>query len=279
MEIARSIDSMRMFRRDNAYGERIGFVPTMGALHPGHLSLVELARAREDVVVMSIFVNPTQFGPTEDFVSYPRDEAKDLELAERAGVDIVFVPEVAEMYPNGATTRVSVGPLAATLEGEDRPGHFDGVCTVVAKLLNIVQPQRAYFGQKDAQQVAVVKMMVADLALPVEIVVGPTLREPDGLALSSRNAYLSPDERSRAAAVHDALQAGRDVLRSEGADAAEKVMWELLVAADLQPSYARVVDPDTFGPLTDDGPALLVIAAHLGATRLIDNLAIPKEER
>lgn len=279
MDVARSIAAMRTFRSGNDYGEKIGLVPTMGALHEGHLSLVELARAREDVVVMSIFVNPTQFGPNEDLASYPRDEARDLALAEAAGVDVVFLPAVDDMYPPGDDTRISVGSLATILEGEDRSGHFDGVCTVVAKLFNIVYPHRAYFGQKDAQQVAVVKKMVADLAFPIEIVVGPTLREPDGLALSSRNAYLSSEERARANVIHTALQRGREVLRAEGPDAAEKAMWELLVASDLQPSYARAVDPDTFAPPTDGGPALLAIAARLGRTRLIDNLLIPKEER
>ena len=276
MDVAGSIAALR----NSLPADRsIGFVPTMGALHEGHLSLVELARARDDVVVMSIFVNPTQFGPNEDLASYPRDEARDLALAEAAGVNVVFLPAVEEMYPPGDDTRISVGSLATIVEGEDRPGHFDGVCTVVAKLFNIVHPHRAYFGQKDAQQVAVVKKMVADLAFPTEIVVGPTVREPDGLALSSRNAYLSPEERARANVIHTALQKGREVLRAEGSDAAEKAMWELLVASDLQPSYARVVDPDTFAPPSDGGHALLVIAARLGTTRLIDNLLIPKEER
>lgn len=276
MDLVRSIAELReLLSKDRS----IGFIPTMGALHEGHLSLVELARARDDVVVVSIFVNPTQFGPTEDFANYPRDESRDLQLAEAAGVDVVFLPPVEEMYPSGATTRITVGPLATIVEGADRPGHFDGVCTIVAKLFHIVAPTRAYFGQKDAQQVAVIKKVVADLDFPVEIVVGSTVRESDGLALSSRNRYLSVDERRRASALHSALMAGRATLRTEGPEAAEKAMWELLVARDLQPSYARVVDPDTFAPVTDEGPALLVIAAHLGKTRLIDNLFIEGEDR
>ncbi|MDQ3962496.1 MAG: pantoate--beta-alanine ligase [Actinomycetota bacterium] len=279
MEIARSIEEMRIFRRGRNYGAQLGFVPTMGALHEGHLSLVRAARARDDVVVMSIFVNPTQFGPNEDFASYPRDEERDLERAEDAGVDVVFLPSVEEMYPHGATTSVSVGRLSTILEGADRPGHFDGVCTIVAKLFNIVSPTSAYFGQKDAQQVAVVKRMVADLRFQIEIVVCPTVREGDRLALSSRNTYLGAGEREHASALHDALEAGRDVFTSDGPDQAEKAMWELLVAHDLQPSYARVVDPDTFAPAIEQRrPALLVIAAHLGKTRLIDNLLIEGED-
>ncbi|HEV3471718.1 MAG TPA: pantoate--beta-alanine ligase [Actinomycetota bacterium] len=276
MELARSIAHLRpLLPRDRS----IGLVPTMGALHDGHLSLVRLARERDDVLVMSIFVNPTQFGPTEDFASYPRDEKRDLELAEEAGVDVVFLPEVEEMYPQGATTHISVGTLSTVLEGADRPGHFDGVCTIVGKLFNIVAPTHAYFGQKDAQQVAVIKKMVMDLDFPIEIVVAPTVRERNGLALSSRNEYLTADERVRATAIYRALEAGRDALKAHGTEAAEKVMWELLVAHDVQPSYAHVIDPNTLAPAGEHGPALLVIAARVGKTRLIDNLLIGQEER
>lgn len=252
----------------------IGFVPTMGALHEGHLSLVRAARAGTDLVVISIFVNPLQFGPGEDLDAYPRDEAADLRLAEAAGADLVFVPEVEEMYPESDSTTVSAGPLGAILEGEDRPGHFDGVCTVVAKLFNLVAPDVAYFGQKDAQQIAVIKRMVADLRFDIRIEVGPTVRESDGLALSSRNAYLNADERKRATALHAALEAGRAIAAGGELERAEKAMWEVVSERGLHPSYARVVHPDSFTPATVDGPKLLVIAARLGETRLIDNMHV-----
>lgn len=255
-------------------GETISFVPTMGALHEGHLSLVDAARRVGGYVVMSIFVNPLQFGPNEDLAAYPRDEDRDLKLAEGAGVDIVFLPTVSEMYPEGRSTTVSVGELGTVLEGVDRPGHFDGVATVVAKLFNLVRPDLAVFGQKDAQQVAVIKKMVKDLSYAIEIVVAPTVREPDGLALSSRNAYLSADDRPRASALYRALLAGANTIAEEGFEAAEKNMWELLVAEGLEPSYARVVDPETFGPPANGSHVLLVIAARLGDTRLIDNMLI-----
>lgn len=250
----------------------VGFVPTMGALHRGHLSLVERARAECDAVVVSVFVNPLQFGPSEDFASYPRDESADAGLLADAGADLLFLPAVEEMYPPGRSTTVSVGPIGEVLEGADRPGHFDGVATVVAKLFNLVDPTVAYFGQKDAQQVAVIKQMVRDLSFDIEVSVCPTIREPDGLAMSSRNAYLSPEERSRAPAIYRAMVAGAETLREEDFDAAEKKMWDLLVTEGLDPSYASVVDPTTFGPPPADGPVLLVVAARLGSTRLIDNL-------
>lgn len=272
MEKARTIESMRKLRAEVARGLRLGFVPTMGALHEGHLSLIRTARAECDVVVVSIFVNPTQFGPNEDFASYPRSEEDDLAHAREAGADYCFLPSVEEMYPPGAASTVSVGELGAILEGADRPGHFDGVATVVAKLFNIVQPHRAYFGHKDAQQIAVVKQMVRDLYFDVDIVVGTTVRESDGLAMSSRNVYLSAEERARATSLHDALRAGAEAARSDGIDIAEKVMWELLVDRGVEPSYARAVDPETFRDPDPSGPILLVIAARVGTTRLIDNL-------
>ena len=256
-----------------AVHERVGFVPTMGALHEGHLSLVRAARSAADFVVMSVFVNPLQFGPGEDLAAYPRDEQRDMHLAQSEGVDLVFLPTVAEMYPPGRETLVNVGALGTILEGADRPGHFDGVATVVAKLFNLVQPDVAVFGQKDAQQLAVVHQLVRDLSFGIEIVVAPTVREPDGLALSSRNAYLSADERRKATALYDALRAGADALGEDPA-LAEKTMWEALVEQGLEPSYARVVDPTTFGPPTPNGRALLVIAARVGTTRLIDNLSV-----
>ena len=255
-------------------GSTIGLVPTMGALHEGHLSLVTLAAQRCDVLVVSVFVNPMQFGKGEDFEAYPRDAEGDLELLEGAGVDLAFLPSLEEMYPPGASVRVTAGPLGEGLEGADRSGHFDGVCTVVAKLFNMVEPAIAVFGQKDAQQVAVVRAMVRDLDFEVEIVAGPTVRERDGLALSSRNAYLSKEERARATTLYRALQAGAAVLHASGsAREAEDAMDEIL--ADTQGvdvSYARVVDPDSFRAPSPQGPMLLAVAARVGATRLIDNL-------
>ena len=272
MEIVRRVDAMRTTRSDFDTGARVGFVPTMGALHEGHLSLIRAARAHCDRVVVSIFVNPTQFGPHEDFNRYPRPEARDLELGEEAGADVCFLPPVEEMYPAGASTTVSVGELGTILEGADRPGHFDGVCTVVAKLFNIVSPHAAYFGQKDAQQVAVIKKMVRDLVMDVEVVVGLTVREPDGLALSSRNAYLSREDRARATALHDALRAGVAATERDGIDVAEKVMWETMLERGVEPSYARAVHPDTFLEPAPGDPILLVVAARVGSTRLIDNM-------
>jgi pantoate--beta-alanine ligase len=258
----------------------VGLVPTMGALHDGHLSLVRLARERSDVVVVSIFVNPLQFGAGEDFESYPRDHGRDLGLAEAEKVDVAFLPEVGEMYPEGDSTRVSAGPLGEILEGEARPGHFDGVCTVVAKLFNLVGPDMAFFGQKDAQQVAVIKRMVADLGWPIEIVVGAIVREPDGLAMSSRNAYLSPEERKKASVLYAALRAGREaVVSGEGVEKAEARMMETVGTTEgVILEYARAVDPDDFGPPRGGRPLLLAVAARVGPARLIDNLIVDAEE-
>ena len=252
----------------------VGFVPTMGALHEGHVSLLRAARSSCDVVVLSIFVNPLQFGPSEDFTSYPRTTKQDLAKAHEAGVDIVFLPEVEEMYRDGPQVTVRVGSLGEVLEGESRPGHFDGVATVVAMLFNVVRPDRAFFGQKDAQQVAVVRSLIDDLSFGIELVVVPTVREPDGLALSSRNAYLSPQQRQRATALYRALQAGREAW-GEAGDVAltEKKMVEVLEAdPEVRLEYARAVNPDDFTAPDPDGPVLLVVAAKLGRTRLIDNI-------
>jgi pantoate--beta-alanine ligase len=254
-------------------GRRIGFVPTMGALHDGHLSLVRAAASACDVVVMSIFVNPLQFGPREDLDAYPRDEAADLELAEGRGVDVVFCPSISEMYPEEAVTTVTVGPLADVLEGEVRPGHFAGVATVLTKLFNIVTPDAAFFGQKDAQQVAVVRQMAADLFFDIDIVVCPTVRAPDGVALSTRNRYLSAAERQRATTLARALEAGQRAL-GEGRDleAVKAKMWDVLVSEEgVRPDYAAAVDPSSFGPPLAPGPILLAVAARVGSTRLIDN--------
>lgn len=269
-------DLRRALSAARRQGRSIGFVPTMGALHEGHRSLLRRARAATDLVVLSIFVNPLQFGPREDFDAYPRTEDDDLSVARAEGADVVFLPLREEMYPAGAQTSVAPGELGEVLEGRDRPGHFAGVATVVAKLFNLVQPDVAFFGQKDAQQVAVVRRLVRDLSYPVEIAVCPTVREAGGLALSSRNAYLSTDERARATAIYRALELGRGEVGRRDEDTVEKLMWELLVDEGLQPSYAKVVDPDTFGPPSREGPVLLVIAASLGGTRLIDNMLVER---
>jgi pantoate--beta-alanine ligase len=235
---------------------KVGLVPTMGALHDGHRALLRAARAECDRVVMSLFVNPTQFGPGEDLDRYPRDESGDRAIAAEEGVDEVFAPTVAEMYPAGFATTVSVGDLARRYEGVHRPGHFDGVATVVLKLIHRVRPQAAYFGRKDAQQLAVIRRMVADLDVPVEIRPVETVREPDGLAISSRNVYLSADERRAAPSLHRALLA-RDPSLCEG-----------------EVDYLAVVDPDTFDSIPPRPGALVIGAARFGTTRLIDNIAL-----
>jgi pantoate--beta-alanine ligase len=257
-------------------GRCIALVPTMGAFHEGHLSLIRAAREAADVVVVSIFVNPLQFGPQEDFHSYPRDEKRDLELARREEVDAVFVPSVEEMYPEGHSTSVDVGRLGEMLEGELRPGHFRGVCTVLSELFHIVGPHLAFFGQKDAQQVAVVRRIVRDLFFGLRVVVCPTIREPDGLAMSSRNRNLDADARRRAAVLFEALEAGES-LALEGADwqVIEKEMWDLMRAHEgVAPDYARAVDSDTFEAPRPGRAVSLVVAARIGPTRLIDNLRI-----
>jgi len=260
-------------------GADIGFVPSLGALHEGHLSHVRRARGRDAVVVCSIFLNPTQFGPSEDLTRYPRTPARDEALLRDEGVDHLFMPPVAAMYPVGFATRVDVGPLGDVLEGAGRPGHFAGVATVVAKLLNIVRPTHAYFGQKDAQQLAVLRRMVRDLDMPVEIVAGSTVREPDGLAMSSRNVYLSPDERRAAPALYRALAVARDRSLSGARDGEglRRVMREVVATEPLvRLEYVALVDPATMEPLAAACPrALLVIAARVGATRLIDNMPLP----
>jgi pantoate--beta-alanine ligase len=230
-------------------------VPTMGALHDGHRALLRAARAEHDRVVMSLFVNPTQFGDQADFVTYPRDEERDRAIAAEEGVDEVFAPTVAEMYPAGFATTVHAGPLGDRLEGAHRPGHFDGVATVVTKLFTRVRPDAAYFGEKDAQQLAVIRRITADLDLGVDVRAVPTVREPDGLAISSRNVHLSADERRRAASLYRAM-----VARDPG-----------LVEGDLE--YLEVVDPVTFEPAADRAGALVVGAARFGRTRLIDSMA------
>ncbi len=276
MEILRTIAAWRAHRAGWDEREGIGFVPTMGYLHAGHLSLVRMAREQNRRVAVSIFVNPLQFGPHEDFAAYPRDEARDLALLERAGVDAVFLPTPDEMYPAGFATSVTLsGPLVERLEGARRPGHFAGVATVVTKLFAIIQPTVAYFGQKDAQQVAVVHRFTADLALPVRIVVCPIIREVDGLAMSSRNVYLTPPERQAALVLRRALDAGKSAVEAGARDAeAIRAAMRAVIAAEPLAvlDYVDVVDPATFVPLEAvQAPMLLAIVAKVGKPRLLDN--------
>ena len=265
-------------------GRTIGLVPTMGALHEGHLSLLRAARGECDVVVMSLFVNPAQFGAGEDLDRYPRDEAGDLELAEREGVDHVYAPGVEEVYPAGFATSVEVTGLTEVLDGDPGqrgPEHFRGVTTVVAKLFNAVGPDVAYFGQKDAQQAIVIRRMVRDLAFPVRIAVLPTVREPDGLALSTRNAYLGTEDRERAAALSRGLAAAAAVARDGGslADALASARAEL-DAAGIEPEYLEARDVEDLSPVAElDGRGVLVaVAARVGGARLIDNVVIEGNE-
>lgn len=278
MKVVRTLAEMRSevaAARDRR--QTIGLVPTMGALHEGHISLLRAGRSSCDVLVMSVFINPLQFGPHEDFSTYPRNESADLAAAENEKVDVTFLPSVEEMYPEGRATAVNPGPMGDILEGAQRPGHFEGVATVVTKLFNIVAPDLAFFGQKDAQQAAVIKRMTRDLSFATEIVVCPIMRESDGLAMSSRNAYLSGEDRTRATSLYAALRSGRDALLSDGVPAAESKMLEVLRAEGVEPDYARAVDPDTFLEPSPDGTVLLVVAARVGSARLIDNLLVTSE--
>jgi pantoate--beta-alanine ligase len=259
-------------------GKGLGFVPTMGALHEGHLSLVRAARASADIVAASIFVNPTQFGPKEDLAKYPRSFERDRELLEREGVELLFAPSVEAMYPAGAVTWVTVEGLSDKLDGHSRPGHFRGVTTVVAKLFHVVEPETAFFGQKDAAQVAIIRRMVRDLNLPVEIVVCPIVRDPDGLAMSSRNAYLDPEQRKHALVLHRSLTRIQRL-----ADAGERDAAKLLAAGrkefsddrNVRLDYFEIVNSDTLDPLEDvSNGALVAVAAFVGNTRLIDNVVL-----
>ncbi len=266
MIVARTIAELDEALADARTSARsIGLVPTMGAFHDGHRALMAASRAGDQVVVVSLFVNPAQFGPAEDLARYPRDEARDAAMAEAAGVDVLFAPMAEGMYPPGFDTWVDPGRLATVLEGAVRPGHFRGVATVCAKLFSVVLPQRAYFGRKDAQQVAVVKQVVRDLAIPLEIVAVPTVRDADGLALSSRNAYLSAQERATALHLPRALQAGLDAHHA-GRDAADAARAALVGVPGLSVAYVEVADLD--------GPTLAA-AVRVGSTRLIDNLPLP----
>src|SRR5579859_3980080 len=259
-------------------GKTLGLVPTMGALHQGHLSLVRAAQAICDAVAVSIFVNPTQFGPKEDFASYPRTLEEDCRTLEAAGVDLVFAPSVQEMYPAGASTVVEVAGLSDRLDGASRPGHFRGVATVVAKLFNIFTPERAFFGQKDAAQVAVLRKMVRDLRFGVQLEVCPIIREPDGLAMSSRNRNLSVEERRQALVLSRALAAVQQKVQG-GEQESAKLLAEALQVLATEPAaqvdYCRIVNPDTLEDIPNvDGGALVAVAARVGSTRLIDNLLV-----
>ena len=275
MQVLRTIAEVRAAR---AGLPELGLVPTMGYLHEGHLSLVARAKADCAAVAASIFVNPTQFGPNEDLSRYPRDLPRDLSMLEAAGVDFVFTPDAAEMYPPHFDTVVEVRGVTDVLEGAVRPGHFAGVATVVAKLFNIVQPTRAYFGQKDAQQSVVIRKLVRDLAIPVEIVVAPTVREADGLALSSRNSYLTPDQRTAAPRIFQALGAARDLFAAGARDAEalrQAIRQVLAVEPQMQIDYVSVADPLTLVELAIvERQALVSLAVRLGTTRLIDNLLL-----
>jgi pantoate--beta-alanine ligase len=272
------LSSIADVRKSRTAFDALGFVPTMGFLHEGHLSLVRRAKAECGAVAVSIFVNPTQFAPHEDLGRYPRDLPRDLALLEAAGVDFVFTPEALDIYPSGFETSINVGAVTTVLEGAIRPGHFAGVATVVAKLFNIVQPSRAYFGQKDAQQCVVIRRMVRDLDMPLHLVIGPTIRDADGLAMSSRNTYLTAQERAVAPAIYQALSAAREA-REKGETRAV-ALRELIIAIlndtrAFEIDYVSVADADSLIELeTVNGPALISLAARLGKTRLIDNIVL-----
>ena len=276
MKVIEKIDDMKRLR--HKLSEPVGFVPTMGYLHEGHLALVRQARAESPSVVVSIFINPTQFGPQEDFDSYPRNPKRDLALLEKELVDVVFIPSAAEMYPERFSAWVEVGKITERLEGAFRPGHFKGVTTVCAKLFNIIQPTRAYFGQKDAQQAVVIKKMVTDLNMNLEIVTVSTVREPDGLAMSSRNTYLNPNERQAAVVLYQALSLARQ-LWSQGERDAQRLREEMIGLIQKQPlaniDYVSIADAETLDELGKvNPPALASLAVRIGSTRLIDNTVL-----
>ncbi|MEP6764174.1 MAG: pantoate--beta-alanine ligase [Gemmatimonadaceae bacterium] len=289
MVVVRTVRQLRdMLRSPRRAGKRIGLVPTMGAFHAGHIALMSAARAQCDVLIVSLFVNPTQFGDPSDLANYPRNDARDETVARNANVDFLFVPSVGEMYPTGFNTTIEVGDVTAPLEGAARgPAHFHGVATVVAKLFNIVQPQIAYFGQKDAQQTVVIRKMVRDLNLPAEITICPTVRESDGLAMSSRNARLSGAARARASALYQALQMVVELASETQTNAPPQELARVLNLArkflaergiaETDIEYLAAVDPETLHPVTSlDGRTLVAIAARVGGIRLIDNIIVTR---
>jgi pantoate--beta-alanine ligase len=279
MKITKSTVEYADFRRapERSATHRMAFVPTMGALHEGHRSLISLARSLGDVVAVSIFVNPLQFGPGEDYARYPRRIDDDLQVCEAEGVDVVFVPSVTDLYPPGRQISIDAGALGSVLEGASRPGHFNGVLTVVLKLFNIIRPQLAIFGEKDAQQLACIRRMVGDLNIPIEIVAAPIVREPDGLAISSRNVFLTANERAVARSISAALE---KAVTQTSVPSARAAAYEVLDRAEAEPcfrlDYATIVNPATFAEVSDGhvGPASFVVAAWVGGTRLIDNTTI-----
>jgi pantoate--beta-alanine ligase len=276
MEVVQTVAEVRRIRVEGKGSW--GLVPTMGFLHAGHISLVERARRENDHVGVSIFVNPTQFAPTEDLAAYPRDLARDLRLLEAAGADLVWTPPVEEVYPPGFQTYVTVEEVTRPLEGAARPAHFQGVATVVAKLFNVFQPDRAYFGQKDAQQAVVIRQMARDLDFPLEVVICPIVREPDGLALSSRNIYLTPEQRAAAPVLNRALRAARDAWQvgEHDGEALRGIMQGVLASEPLaQPDYVSAADPITLQELGDAGRGVLLsMAVRIGRARLIDNMRL-----
>ncbi|MBI4714721.1 MAG: pantoate--beta-alanine ligase [Nitrospirae bacterium] len=279
MKIVEDRDEARTFLRDRReMGETVGFVPTMGALHEGHLSLIQRARESCDRVAVSIFVNPTQFGPKEDFTRYPRDLPGDTEKCRRAGADLLFFPRTDALYPEGYRTYVTVEDLSDRLCGASRPGHFRGVATVVLKLLQIVRPDRLFLGEKDYQQCVIIRRMVRDFDLEAEVVICPTVREPDGLAMSSRNAYLDPEDRKGAAALHRALTEARKIfLRGErNGEALRGVLTGVLSAEPrIRPDYIRIVHPETLKDVKEaETGSVMALAVWIGATRLIDNMTL-----
>lgn len=279
MQIIERIEPLRMVLEEHRrIGRRIALVPTMGALHEGHLALVDRARERASVVVMSLFVNPLQFGPNEDFSRYPRDREGDVRRAQERGVDVLFAPQPEELYRPGRAVSVVPLALASRWDGASRPGHFAGVLTVVAKLFNIVQPHVAVFGQKDIQQATLIRAMVRDLDFPIEVVVAPTVREPDGVALSSRNAYLSASDRMRARVLSRAIFAMRKAFDAgEHSSTTLEALGNAAIRAepDVKLEYLAVIDPETFEPATHAEPgSIVVIAARIGTTRLIDNVIL-----
>ena len=282
MEVVRDIEGMRdLVERTRAAGRLVGLVPTMGFFHEGHLELMRRARTECGVVVVTLFVNPTQFGPSEDYDAYPRDFERDSALAEAVGVDYLFSLEAEEMYPEGFQTTVSVKELSEVMCGEDRPGHFDGVATVVAKLFNIIPAHRAYFGQKDAQQLLVIRMMARDLNFPIEIIAVPTVREEDGLAMSSRNSYLSPEERLAATVLYRSLEAAASLIES-GENRAGVIREEMEQVISTEPlvnlEYVTICDNIYLQPLSElSGEVLLALAARVGRARLIDNIVFDVE--
>jgi pantoate--beta-alanine ligase len=279
MEVAETIESIRkLVKAARTKGKTIGFVPTMGALHIGHISLIEAAARQSDFVVVSIFVNPTQFGPGEDFEKYPRPLDADLEICKKHGVDAVFTPTPGEMYPGKKLTWVNVEKLTEPLCGQSRPGHFRGVTTVCAKLFNIVMPDIAFFGQKDAQQAIVIKRMVADLNMPLEIVVCPTIREPDGLAISSRNQYLTEQQKKDASLIYKSLQKCREMIES-GVTDTKQIIEQMRRILNQIPSakveYVSIVDAETLENINKvAGKVLAAVAVRIGDTRLIDNILL-----